>query len=83
LTTVEHAHAQLLVPGAIIIPAVASSMAYLIGGEIIENMLFAKGETASIYSPFNDFAPPTLAVGLDSGARTKSYRTTSSCSASS
>jgi len=65
LTTVEHAHAQLLVPGAIIIPAVASSMAYLVGGEIIENMLFAERRNGFDLSPFNDFAPPTLAVGLD------------------
>ena len=65
LTTVEHAHAQLLVPGAILIPAVASSMAYLIGGEIIENMLFVGQRNGFDLSPFNDFAPPTLAVGLD------------------
>ena len=66
LPTIEHAHAQLLVPQAITIPAVASSMAYLVGGEIVENMLFAGERNGFNLSPFNDFAPPTLAVGLDS-----------------
>ena len=65
LPTVEHAHAQLLVPGAIVVPAVASSMAYLVGGEIVENMLFVGQRKGFDLSPFNDFAPSTLAVGLD------------------
>jgi type II protein arginine methyltransferase len=65
LSTIEHAHQHLLTRNSIIIPAAASAMGYLIGGPVIENMLFV-GETNGFdLSPFNDFAPPNLAVMLD------------------
>jgi type II protein arginine methyltransferase len=65
LPTVEHAHQHLLAPGAIVIPAAASAMGYLIGGPVIASMLFTGRTNGFDLSPFNDFAPPNLAVSLD------------------
>src|SRR6266566_3074316 len=65
LPTVEHAHQHLLTRNAIVIPAAASAMGYLIGGPVIESMLFVGRTNGFDLSPFNDFAPPNLAVSLD------------------
>src|SRR4029078_3783548 len=65
LSTIEHAHQQLLTRNSIVIPAAASAMGYLIGGPVIENMLFVGKTNGFDLSPFNDFAPPNLAVMLD------------------
>ena len=65
LPTVEHAHQHLLTRSAIVIPAAASAMGYLIGGPVVESMLFVGRANGFDLSPFNDFAPPTLAVSLD------------------
>ncbi len=65
LPTVEHAHQHLLTRDALAIPAAASALGYLIGGPVIENMLFVGQANGFDLSKFNDFAPPNLAVGLD------------------
>ncbi|HMI94865.1 MAG TPA: tetratricopeptide repeat protein [Micropepsaceae bacterium] len=65
LPTVEHAHQHLLTRNAIVIPAAASAMGYLVGGPVVESMLFVGNTNGFDLSPFNDFAPPTLAVVLD------------------
>jgi Tfp pilus assembly protein PilF len=65
LPTVEHAHQNLLTRDALVIPAAASALGYLIGGSVIENLLFVGQANGFDLSPFNDFAPPNLAVGLD------------------
>ncbi len=65
LPTVEHAHQHLLTRNAVVIPAAASAMGYLIGGPVIESMLFVGRANGFDLSPFNDFAPPNLAVVLD------------------
>jgi len=65
LATVEHAHRQLLVPGAVVIPRAAGAKAYLIGGGEIEGMLFAGSSHGFDLSPFNDFAPPILAASVN------------------
>ena len=65
LATVEHAHRQLLVPGAAVIPRAAGAKAYLIGGAEIEGMLFAGSSHGFDLSPFNDFAPPLLAASVN------------------
>ncbi len=65
LGTIEHAHQQLLTPDAIVIPAAASAMGYLIGGPAIEKMLFAGENNGFDLSMFNDFAPPALPVTLE------------------
>jgi hypothetical protein len=65
LTTVEHAHRQLLTPDAIVIPRAARAKAYLIGGTEIEGMLFAGSSHGFDLSPFNDFAPPLLAASIN------------------
>ncbi len=64
LPTVEHAHEFLLTPDATIIPVAASVMGYLVGGPLLEGMLFA-GKVADFdLSPFNDFAPHMLDAAL-------------------
>jgi len=65
LPTIEHAYQHLLTNDALVIPAAASAMGYLIGGPVIENMLFAGPTNGFDLSLFNDFAPPNLAVSLD------------------
>lgn len=65
LGTVEHAHRHLLTPGAIVIPRIASAKAYIAGGAEIEGMLFAESSHGFDLSPFNDFAPPILAAGVN------------------
>jgi type II protein arginine methyltransferase len=65
LPAVEHAHAQLLVPGATVIPAAASAMGYLAGGELLRGMLFVERVAGFNLAKFNDFAPPSLAASLD------------------
>jgi type II protein arginine methyltransferase len=65
LPTVEDACARLLAPGATIIPAAASAHAYLAGGAVLRGMLFVETVNGFDLAPFNDFAPPSIGVGLD------------------
>jgi Tfp pilus assembly protein PilF len=65
LATVEHAHRELLIPGACIIPRIASARAYLAGGAEIEAMLFAGPSNGFDLSLFNEFAPPLLAASIN------------------
>ena len=65
LATIEHAHQQLLTPDAMVIPAAASAMGYLVGGPVMEKMLFAGASNGFDLSLFNDFAPPTLPITLE------------------
>ena len=66
LPTVEHAHEHLLNPNAVIIPAAASVMGYLAGGDTLKGMLFVDRIDGFELSPFNDFAPSSLVANLDS-----------------
>jgi len=65
LPTVEHAHEHLLNPDAAIVPAVASVMGYLAGGDTLKGMLFVDRIDGFQLSLFNDFAPPSLVANLD------------------
>jgi tetratricopeptide (TPR) repeat protein len=65
LSAIEHAHQHLLAENARIIPAAASAMGFLIGGECLQEMLFVGRVKGFDLSQFNDFAPPHLAVALD------------------
>jgi type II protein arginine methyltransferase len=65
LATVEHAFQRLLTIDALVIPASASAMGYLAGGDILKGMLFVDRINGFDLTPFNDFAPPNLAVALD------------------
>jgi type II protein arginine methyltransferase len=65
LPTVEHAHEHLLVPGAAVIPAAASAMGYLAGGEALKAMFFVGRVEGFDLSGFNDFAPPSMGMLLD------------------
>src|SRR5215471_2560394 len=66
LSAIEHAHQHLLVDKATIIPARASAFGYLIGGDYLQEMFFVGGVKGFNLAKFNDFAPPSLAVPLDS-----------------
>jgi len=65
LPAVEHAHRELLVPGAAMIPRYAVARGYLAGGPEIETMLFAGRSECFDLSAFNDFAPPVFAATLN------------------
>jgi len=65
LPTVEHAHANLLVPGATVIPAAASAKGYLAGGQMLRGMLYAEQINGFDMTPFNDFAPANFGMLLD------------------
>jgi hypothetical protein len=65
LPTIEHAHQQLLTDDAIVIPQAASAMGYLIGGPVIEGMLFAGCSNGFDLSQFDDFAPSSMYAALD------------------
>src|SRR6202030_557159 len=65
LPTVEHAHEHLLMPNAVVIPAVASVMGYLAGGDTLKGMLFVDRIDGFELSLFNDFAAPPLVANLD------------------
>jgi type II protein arginine methyltransferase len=64
LPAVEHAHEYLLTSDATIIPAAASVMGYLAGGQSLEEMLFVGKVAGFDLSPFNDFAPHMLDAAL-------------------
>jgi len=65
LSAIEHAHCHLLTDDARIIPAAASAMGFLIGGDAVSDMLFVDRVKGFALSKFNDFAPPSLAMALD------------------
>jgi type II protein arginine methyltransferase len=65
LPTVEHAHANLLRPGATVIPAAASAFGYLAGGQMLRGMLYAETISGFDMTPFNDFAPANFGMLLD------------------
>jgi predicted nicotinamide N-methyase len=65
LATMEHAHRHLLVPGATIIPAAASAIGFLVGGEALRQMLFVERIKGFDLASFNQFASPRLVVPLD------------------
>jgi hypothetical protein len=66
LPLVEHAHEYLLTEDATIIPASASVMGYLAGGELLEEMLFPERIAGFNVSAFGDFAPHMLDIALAS-----------------
>ena len=65
LPIVEHAHEHLLTSDAIVIPAAASVMGYLAGGQLLEDMLYVRKVAGFDLSAFNDFAPHMVDAGLD------------------
>lgn len=65
LPTIEDAHRRLVAPGAAIIPAAASAMGFLVGGKVLQDMLFVERITNFDLEAFNEFAPPRLVVPLD------------------
>jgi hypothetical protein len=63
IPTLEHAHAQLLQPGAMVVPKAASARAYLAGGPELEGNLFVDRAAGFTISAMNDFAVSKM--GLD------------------
>ncbi len=63
--TLEHAHANLLTPDAVIIPRAASVMGYLAGGTRLSGLLFVDRVAGFDLSAFNDFAPSRLPVSFN------------------
>jgi predicted nicotinamide N-methyase len=63
IPTLEHAHAQLLQPGAMVVPKAASARAYLAGGPELEANLFVDRAAGFTISPFNDFGVSKM--GMD------------------
>jgi predicted nicotinamide N-methyase len=56
IPTVAHAHAQLLRPGATVVPRAASVRAYLAGGPALEGYFFVDRAAGFTIAPFNDLA---------------------------
>ncbi len=56
IPTVTHAHAQLLQPGATVVPRAASTRAYLAGGPALEGYFFVDRAAGFTIAAFNDFA---------------------------
>ncbi len=56
IPTVAHAHAQLLQPGATVVPNAASARAYLAGGPALEGFFFVDRAVGFTLTPFNSFA---------------------------
>jgi len=56
IPTVVHAHAQLLQPGATVVPNAASARAYLAGGPALEGYFFVDRAAGFTIAAFNDFA---------------------------
>ena len=61
----EHAHANLLTPDAVVIPQAASVMGYLAGGGRLPGLLFTDRVAGFDLSAFNDFAPSRLPVSFN------------------
>ena len=56
IPTVAHAHAQLLRPGATVVPRAASVRGYLAGGPALEGYFFVTHAAGFTIAAFNDFA---------------------------
>jgi type II protein arginine methyltransferase len=56
IPTMAHAHAQLLQPGATVVPNAASARAYLAGGPALEGYLFVDRAAGFTLRAFNDFS---------------------------
>jgi predicted nicotinamide N-methyase len=65
LPTLEDAYERLLTPDANIIPAAASIIGYLAGGETLKGLLYVGQVKGFDLSPFDDFAPPNMQMSLD------------------
>jgi hypothetical protein len=65
LPTLEHAHEHLLTPDATVIPAAASAMGYLCGGDTLKGFIFVERVNGFDMTPFDDFAPPNMQLSLD------------------
>ena len=65
LPTLEHARRHLLTPDAQVIPCAAFALGYLVGGEAIEDHLFAPRSAGFDLSEFDVFAPSKVGLHLD------------------
>ncbi len=82
LTTIEDAHRRLLAPDAVVIPRRAAAMGYLVGGQILEEHLFAGRWRDLDLSAFDLLAPVKLGACTSIGSRMSRCPATSRSSAS-
>jgi predicted nicotinamide N-methyase len=60
IPTIAHTHAQLLQPGAMVVPNAASARAYLAGGAALEGYFFVDRAVGFTLTAFNDFAQMSM-----------------------
>jgi type II protein arginine methyltransferase len=60
IPTIAHTHAQLLQPGAMVVPKAASARAYLAGGAALEGYFFVDRAVGFTLTAFNDFAQMSM-----------------------
>jgi Flp pilus assembly protein TadD len=65
IPTIEHAHAELLRPDAIVVPRAASLRGYLAGGPALEGYFFVDRAAGFELTPFNEFAQPTMGLPIN------------------
>ena len=65
LPTLEHAHAELLRPDAVVVPKVAAIRGYLAGGPALEGFFFVEGAAGFALTPFNDFAQIMMSLPIN------------------
>jgi tetratricopeptide (TPR) repeat protein len=65
IPTITHAHAQLLRPGAIVVPNAASARAYLAGGPALEGYFFVDRAAGFTLAAFNDFSKMRMDLDIN------------------
>ena len=65
LGTMEHARAELLAPGGVVIPRRAAARGYLIGGQSLRDKLYVDRSAGFDLTPFAAFAPAKVGLCLD------------------
>jgi type II protein arginine methyltransferase len=65
IPVVTHAHAQLLQPGATVVPNAASIHAYLAAGPTLEGYFFVDRAVGFTAAAFNDFAQPNMGLQVN------------------
>jgi type II protein arginine methyltransferase len=65
LPTLAHARAQLLQPGAIVVPRAANVRAYLAAGKALEEYFFVDRAAGFTLAAFNEFSQPNMGLNVN------------------